>query len=158
MLIDSVKAIDDGKITSLPSIVWFGTIDRVYSVLPQALYFSRSAGFELRGATVGREINVAIANGSGIVDKPQLLSQVVQGAPEILQNISGDCSNGIRYFFDSKKIIDQATRLRVALGPDFIRVGVEEDPDLSLEIDDVLFGPFNFYLNERKPFISSHDL
>src|SRR6266849_4879361 len=49
MLIDSVKAIDDGKIASLPSIIWFDTEDRVYSVLPQALYFSRSIGFELCG-------------------------------------------------------------------------------------------------------------
>jgi hypothetical protein len=34
--------------------------------------------------------------------------------------------------------------LRIALGPDFIRVGLEESAYFPIEIIDVLFGPFDF--------------
>ena len=155
MLIDSVKAIENGKVTALPSVVWFDTIDRVYSVLPQALYFSRRIGFELRGIAVSGELNAGWHRDSRIINGKQLYGQMIEGAPEILNSIADDGGKGNREWLNSSHVIDQLSRVRIALGPDFIWVGVAEGADLSLEITDMLFGPVDFYLNKRKSLIGS---
>ena len=59
---------------------------------------------------------------------------------------------------DFRYIVDQLARLRIALGPDFIWIGIQEGAPCALEITDVLFGPFNFELDKCKSFIGSHGL
>lgn len=166
VLVDVVKLMELPE-RVIPSLVRFGRVDSVYGSLRHALYFSFARGFVLRG-TVGvndRETNIPnLFDGEGHamrIDKPAKLneveSQVIQGGPEIRQNVardSGDSNGNVRYA--SEIINDSAGKLRIGLGLDFIRVGVAEGTDCEIEISDVLFGPVNFNANARESFIGGH--
>jgi hypothetical protein len=88
-------------------------------------------------------------------NQKQLLGQMVEGAPKILDDIAGNSCEANWSNVDFRHIIDQLACLRIALGSDFIWVGFQESVDCTLEIADVLFSPFNFELEKRKSFIGS---
>lgn len=156
VLVDSIKAINDGEIRALPAIVWLDTVDRVYSILPQALYFSCNTGFVLRGAAVGREVQIGVPNVSIRADEVQLLDQMVEGTPDALNDLARDGGHFDGNRRDLRDVIAQVSRIRVCLGDDFIGVGLEEGSENIAQLNEVLFGPFNFYPNEREPLIRSH--
>ncbi len=45
---------------------------------------------------------------------------------------------------DTHEIVDEASRIRIALGSNFVWLGIEESLDRRLEIIDMFVGPFNF--------------
>jgi hypothetical protein len=77
----------------------------------------------------------------------QLPSQMIQRTSDILQAVSSDKSDLRGNVFDAAYVIDQLSRLRILLGRDYIRLGIEKGVDFDLQIIDVLFGPFDFKPN-----------
>jgi hypothetical protein len=59
---------------------------------------------------------------------------------------SGPCdSDDVRRgVLDMGHVIDRFSRVRIALGPDFVWAGVKEGVDCDIRVRDVLFGPFDF--------------
>jgi hypothetical protein len=157
MLISTVQAIEDGQLRTLSSVVWFDTVDRVYSVLPQALYFSRSAGFVQRGAAVGGKIEVSGRSIGSTVNQEQLVDQVVEGAPQVLDHISDDGAEVERDWSGFRQIKAWLANMRIALGRDFVGMRCGKDPDLGIDLSDVLAGPFDFNPNQSQSFVSCHD-
>jgi hypothetical protein len=156
VLVDSVKAIQYGQVRVFPSVVWFDTAERIYSVLPEALYYSASkSGFVLLSTGIGDELKVGIGGPSGVCDIPELVHQVVKSAPEILDNVSEDRREMRRRLVDSTDIMNQLFRVRIVLGADFIGVGVEETPNFAIEFTDVLCGPLDLDVNTTEPILGS---
>src|ERR1700759_2978806 len=116
MLVDIVKAVEGPEIGPIPTNVWFERFDRINSVLPHALYFSSKSGFEIFGRTRNQKSGLVTApfrpTGS---DQIQLLSKVVECAPEVIEGISSDGWNTDRDGFDVLDIIDELSRIRIAL-------------------------------------------
>jgi len=156
VLVDIVKLMEYPKIVSPPSFVWFERAQRVYSVLPHALYFSWKSGFVFIGAPLDQKIGMKSRSGVVRTDEKQLLSQMVEGTPKVLDNVASDSCETDRRGVHFGHIIDQLACLRIALSADCIRLGVEENTDCAIEVIDVLFGPFNFDLDKSKSFIGSH--
>ena len=69
---------------------------------------------------------------------------MVERTHEILNGIAGDQCNAVWNRISASDVIDRLSRLRITLGPDLIRLSVQEGTMLSLQISDVLFGPFDF--------------
>jgi hypothetical protein len=154
VLVDTVQLIEDPEVTSCPSVVWFEAIDCVYGVLPQALYFSRRQGFVLRGARIDGEMEIAACGPRR--NREQLLDQMIEGGPEILDDIARNRREVQGNRLSPADVIDWLASLRIALGRDFIWIGAAKRSDLTMQVSDVLFGPFDFYLNQREPFIGGH--
>jgi hypothetical protein len=70
------------------------------------------------------------------------MTDVVQGAPEIVDGIPGNGAEVVGNGLSVSQIPDSLARLRVVLGFDWVSVGDEVNPSL-LKIKDVMFGPFN---------------
>ena len=74
----------------------------------------------------------------------ELVGKVVESAHQVLDSIASNERDGCWNRHDTGQIIDQPSRLRVALGPDFVRVDLEKVANLGISVCDVLFGPFDF--------------
>ncbi len=157
MLVNDIEAVKYPQSVPLPSLIWLDTAKHIYGVWPKVLYFSLKFGFKVRGALSDDEVIPFLRTGWSVrPDEKQLLSNVIKDASQVVDCISSNGRNAIWHGVSSDYIIDQLAHLRIALGPDFIRLGIKEGFDLGFKIRDVLFGPFNFYLDERNPFIGSH--
>jgi len=156
MLIDTIKLVETPE-RVVPSTVWFGSVDSIYCVLPYSLYYSIAKGWVTRGVP-GNGVTDTSRIGWGTTDSEndELVSQVVQGTPEILEGIARDCGDDDRNRLEIGDVINQLSRLRIALGGDLIWPGIMEDSDCRLNITDVLLGPFDFRPNQRKTFIGDH--
>jgi hypothetical protein len=156
VFIDIVKSVEDPE-RVIPSLVWFDRVDRVYGTLPHALYFSGSFSFVYRGIVNNRKVDVLERPLPVCSHKDQMISQMVQGAPEILENVTNNGGYSDRNIADAGQIINELSRLRIALGPDYIWLGIKEGSDPAFQVTDVLFGPFNFYPDKRESFVSGHN-
>jgi hypothetical protein len=156
MLIDIVKAIEGPQLMPLPSLVWLGSAESIYSILPQGLYYSGKIGFVSRGRIVNGEIEIGIRVSVGD-HKKQLVGQVIERTSEILDCVSGDGGDIGGYGVSSANggTLDLAG-MHITIGDEFVWVGAPESFKRRLKIEEVLFGPFNFDLNPRKFFIGSH--
>ena len=157
MLVDVVKFVENPEIVSLPSFVWFDTVERVYGVLPQSLYFSLRTGFVMVGIGVPVDVErgvLALAGETAAgADRQEVLVQVIERGSEVVSYVSSDDGDAQGDGIGAVDIVDQLARLRIALGSDFIWLGVEEGAGCAIQVSDVFFGPFNFRPDEREPFI-----
>ena len=143
----------------IPTTVWFDHVDRFYRIVPHALYFSGTLGFVFRGILRDGEVDMTKGPGSPSSNEDEMISQVVKGASQILKNIPSDRAERSRRLLGAVYIIiDRLSCLRIALDSDSIRIGREERSDCDLQITDVLFGPFNFYADNREAFVGGHDV
>lgn len=159
VLTDVVKFVQAPEIavskdTARRTFVWFDRADYVYNILPKALYFSNTSGFVFRGRGADREpemIERSLARKSS-AENP--VNSVIQGTPQILDNISRDSGNDNRDVSEIGNVIDQLARIRIALGPDRIGLGFAktEVGECLLQVSEMLFGPFNFYPDTFNPF------
>jgi hypothetical protein len=69
---------------------------------------------------------------------------MIKSAPEVMDSIASDQGQFDRGFPDAAQIVDQLSRLRIALGSNFIGVGVEKSSELNIQVTDMLFGPCDF--------------
>ena len=141
VLVDVVQAMNLPK-EVIPTRIRLGRVDEVYRRLAYSLYFSRRVGLVILGTLIDREggLNSDLVP----ISHDQLASQVVQSGSQVLDRISGDKGQLQRSVNGLDDVVDQVTRFRIALGPDFVWFGIQKGPDCPVEIDDVLFGPFGF--------------
>lgn len=131
----------------IPTFVWFDQIDIVYGILPHAFYISSSLGRVGRGVFVDWKAGLSPDGGTRATEEEELIRQMIQCRPSIVKHISSKKTDAIRDIPDACDIIDQLSRLRIALGSDGIwaciadRTGQEKSRDLSFQITEVLFGP-----------------
>ena len=72
----------------------------------------------------------------------QLMSQMVERTPEILEDIADDCREESRERLQNAEIIAAFSGLRIILGLNEVWVGFEKHFAESFKVNDVLFGPF----------------
>lgn len=142
MLVEVVKFFESPEFV-VPSFVWFDLVENVYNILPQVLYFSSKAGkLIVRGAVSNGEVHIPpIRKGRVSLDK--VPNTVVEGASEIAENVPSDQRNFLWNGLDATKIVDELSRLRIVLTFDSVWMGFVESVTHSLEVTDVLAGPFN---------------
>lgn len=121
MLVDVVHCMEAPEgvtLISVPSLVWFDAIDEVDRVLLKSLYFSRRLGFVFRGTIEDGKTNVRADTSSLTAggETEQLKGKMVQSAPEILNYIADDQRDREWNRAAADYIIDQLSRLRIALG------------------------------------------
>jgi hypothetical protein len=158
VLIDVVKAMESPE-KFIPTFVWFESVDRFYRVLPHTLYFSRRFGVVPCGVFGNGEVDVPSGLDTSAANDYKLVSQVVQGTPEILDNITHNQTNVARDLLDGRgNIIDQLSRLRIALCGNYIWLGrcSEKRADFNMQVTDVLLGPLNFRTDKSESFVSCH--
>ena len=132
----------------ISSFLWFDRVDSMYSVLPHTLYFSSELGRHVfRGTVADRK--GSLYRGSSATSKDKLISQMVEGTPQVLQSITSDSRQFQWNISDASDVIDKLFRLRIGLGSDFIWRGWpgQKGSDRGIQIKEVLFGPFDFYEN-----------
>ena len=56
MFINVVETMKHPQFIALPSLIWLDTAKHLYSVWPQALYYSLQSGFEFRGTIPDNEL------------------------------------------------------------------------------------------------------
>src|ERR1039457_1073313 len=124
----------------VPSPVWPERADGVYSCLPHAPYFSLASGFVSRGSVENQERGRWPWSASSGRDK--LPCQVVKSAPGVVKRIprdQGHISRDVSHRFDVRDVI---AGLLVLPGDDDIWIGFKKEADCSVNVSDVLFGPF----------------
>lgn len=151
VLINVVKLIDCPE-KIIPSLVWVESVDSFFHRWRHAVYFAVSGLFIFVGTVVNRKIDVtewpsfiSWDSDSFSSDKYQHVGQMVQGAPEVLNGVSGDGAHWGGNILAIDECIDWLTGLRIALGPDFIWCSAKKRPHDDFEIVDVLLGPLGFY-------------
>jgi hypothetical protein len=81
---------------------------------------------------------------------------MVESASKVLKNVSCDGRKSDWGGVYSSHVIDQLACLRIAFGGNCIWIGIEKRSSFEVEISDMLFGPFDFSVDKRKPLIGGH--
>jgi hypothetical protein len=145
VLLNAVKCLNTPE-QVIASLVWFERVDRFERIVRRSLHLSALKGFVVLGSAVsnwkvdGPRLWRIVPR----VGADQLIGEMVEAAHQILDDVPGNQGETIGGGLDRADVINQLARLRITLGPNFIRVGIQESPDLSLQVRDVLFGPFDF--------------
>lgn len=152
VFINVVKSVEHPE-CFIPTNVWCSrigsvgseSVNDIYEFLPHSLYFSRLLGFVFRGAIGDGKVDVLpVATSGADTHTKQVVSSMVECSPEVLENISSDGGDCRRNGIGLDEVIDKLSRLRIALGGDFIWFGIEEAFQGVIQLRDVFFGPFDF--------------
>ena len=147
MLVNDIEMVKYPQFVSLPSLIWLDTAKHIYGVWPKVLYCSLKGGFKFCGTVADDEAIMFSRTARSVrPNEKQVLCDVVENASQVVNCISGNGRNAIWDGVNSDYIIDQLACLRIALGPDFIWLGIKEGFDLGFKINDVLFWPVQFLL------------
>lgn len=140
MSVDDAQTVQTPERFSLPSLVWFYCSDRIYRILPQSLYFSKSIGFVFRGAVCDWEIDFAIP---GVGSTPESTRHTIKSRPETLDYVARD---GWNHWSDWLRVRDLICGpfLRINVTNDFVWPSLPEFGDCPIHIRDVLVGPLDF--------------
>lgn len=113
----------------------------------------------MRGTRGDKEVClVPVALTTAGSDQIQLLSKVVERVPKAMKDITSNSGDTDWHRIDFGYIVDQLSRVRIALGSDFLGIGVEERADCRLQIIDMFVGPFNFQSNKSEFFVRCHGM
>ncbi len=82
--------------------------------------------------------------GRGVPNANQMVGQMVEGTPEIMNRISDNERERVGNISSTTEIVDAFSRLQIVLMEKGIGVFGQKGIPLGLHITDVLFGPFNF--------------
>jgi hypothetical protein len=147
VLAEIVQLVKNPEFVPFPTFVRFDSEQGIYDRLRHSLYFSLAFGFVFRGvrSVLGNgEVNMASVAAGSSFDK-QSISQMIQDRDHISDGIGGNLRNEVgRHVYDMRYIIDQFSRVRIILGSDLIWAGIQKGVDCGIQIQDVLFGPFDF--------------
>ena len=127
---------------TLPSHIWFGTIDCFNCLWPSTLYFSNLSGFVFLGGLKDWIIGEFDAGQSADIN--EMSCEVIQRTPKILDCVSDEGSPLRGDGLHKVDVICALSRLRVVLMREGIWAGFVESDDCFVEIEDVFVGPFNF--------------
>lgn len=153
VFVDIVKSVNDPE-RVIPTLVRLDFVDGIYGRLRHSVYLSHLAGFVFFGSIKDWEVNMPerIAprrgdSGTARADEDKLVGQMVQSTSKIVDNVSEAKRDVVGDRCVLGDIIMQTTGFRIALGRDFVRVGLDESIASGLQLVDVLIGPFDFRPN-----------
>jgi hypothetical protein len=153
VFVDTVKFVQAGEVCTTPSVVWFETADRFYSVLPQALYLCSKGGLKLCGANVRGELNPVWHWDAGIIEYKKLNDEMIHSASEVMDTVASN-SRQIRWSgINPRDVIVQLSSLRITLDGELIGLSVIEGPNLGIEFTEMRFGPFDFCPDASKSLV-----
>ena len=94
VLVDIVKLVDFPE-RFIPAAVRFDRIDCEFGVFPHSLYLPSLSGFVSGDVLRDRELDLPRIRGPLVVgpDKNKLICEMIEGAPEILNHVSGGGKN-----------------------------------------------------------------
>lgn len=142
VLVNVVKAMQAPK-DIIPSLVWFDRADRVYRGLVHAIYLSSVSGLVFRGIVKDGERGLC-GKFPFVVSPNKRVSEVIKGAPEVLQDLPGQQIDERRDILNRNCVIDRLSGLRIALYSEAIGVLRPEVFDSFAEITEVIVGPLDF--------------
>ena len=172
MLIDVVKLVDSPE-QIVPILVWLECIDSFYGFGAHTLYFSSLLPFVSNGILSNREFDEPRRRKAGTYPN-QLICQVIEGATEVLDDITGGTNSreaqGSKrpksedrgdelsrreitclYAKDSWIILsEQLSRCQIRIGGDSVNLLVPKSDDLRLQVQEMLLGPVNFYADQSQ--------
>lgn len=147
VFVEAVEAMENPELVPLPSLVRFDTEERIYGVLPESLLLSLNEGHVLRGIETKGKVELSIKC-ARILDEQKLSSQVIKGGAEVLDCIPSKGGDAWMDSINSSQVEADLSSIRILLGFDTIGFGCAKDAQLAIEISDVLFGPFNFDVDQ----------
>ena len=153
VLVGNVQIVDSPEHV-IATFVRVGNVNGIYGTLRHALYSSMTLGLVIRGKLPDGKPGLLV--GRPAVDEDELVSEMVEGASEVVDSVSGDEADINGRGLEVENLIERLSRLRIVLGFDSIRFAVEEPLPRDFYITDVLFGPFNFYADEGKSLVSGY--
>lgn len=142
VLVDNVKFVQVPE-RVIPTFVWFDRPDRLYSVLPRALYFSLNGRFEFRGSIDNGKGDLRKRSRLSGSDAYELICQMIESAADVTDGVACDDRYAQGNRITNAKVADALSGLRIVLDSSSVWVGCEKTCDLTLEIKDVLIGPLN---------------
>lgn len=140
MFVDSIQLMEFPE-GFIPSFVRLEVRDDLLSRWGHATYLSRKVGL----ADLGRIKDGKRCEGRGFF--AVRTDEIVERSPQILQNVASKEHSVSRNVGNLRHVIDRLSGLRIALGSEFIGIGVLEPDEFLFEILDVLVGPFDFGLS-----------
>jgi hypothetical protein len=143
VFVDVIQLVEMPK-RVVPTSVWFESIDTFNRIWPRTLYFSSELGRHVfRGAVCDGEPDVAARSLRGDALSNQLVNQVIESGPKVLEYIASNDGDGRRDLLNSRNVIDMLSRLRIYLLSNSIGLESVKAVEREIEIADVLFGPFD---------------
>lgn len=113
-------------------------------------YFSFAKGrVVLLQSLCDRELSVLVSGGPANID--QLPEQMVESASEVVDGISQDAGRFNRERIGMNDVIGHVVNMRLMLGSKSVEISTEKVRDKSLQVSDVLVGPFNFLPDSVRP-------
>ena len=146
VLVGNVQIVENPESCALPTLIRFGRVNCIYGTLRHALYFFSKSGFVFHG--VIKDGESGLLGRDRAVDENKLIGEVVKGASEIVNNVPGDKSDFDGRGLDVEYVVNVISGLRIALASDSVGFGIDEPIPRNFQITEVLFGLFNFYLDE----------
>lgn len=163
---DIVQIVERPEQSPFPTRIWFDRVDSVYRILPHALYWSSLVGLESLQLASLRPVTIAVSPDGEVevvgvrlrdtVNEEKLIGQVVKSAPQFVNDGPGPKSDRYRGVANTRDVINQLSCLRIALGPDFIRLRLKEVAKFNLKIQEMLVGPFGLVQDYGQSFIGCH--
>jgi hypothetical protein len=154
VFVDIVKFVENPEVL-VPTIVWLECLYDAYSARGNSLYFSKRLGFvfgaslaDHKGDLPQSPLRQLVKSGTFLGNLPD---QMVESAAQVMDGIAKSQQEPIRNRGDDFGPKDLVSRLRVIMDSDFVWAAIEKVPNLTIEIADVMFGPFDFKPNLGEP-------
>jgi hypothetical protein len=151
VLVGNIEFVENPEQVPFATLVRFDLINLFYSRRRRALYFSHPSGMVFRGSIEDRE--TGLLSRSVPIGNNKLVSEMIQGAPEVVNNIASNDANLNRRSLNPRHIDRCIASLRIALGSKSIGFSIEESLPGNFQFREMLFGPFGFYQDEGQSFV-----
>jgi hypothetical protein len=136
----------------IPALVRFERINRFYRFWPHALYFSSLAGFVSIKTLRERKHGVFRGSASGNLD--EVNCEMVERSSQVMDEVTG-YGNGIkRELGEFGKLPVGLASIRILLGDNYCHALVPESSEFGLQVEEVLFGPLDFYADQNDSVLS----
>ena len=156
----------------VPALVRLERIDSLYSFGAHTFYLSSLVPFVSSGILSNREFDAPRRRKAGTYPN-QLICQVIEGATEVLDDITGGTNSReaqdpkrpksedrgdeltrreitCLYAKDSWIILSEFPRCQIRIGGNSINLLVPKSDDFGLQIQEMLLGPVNFYAGQNQ--------
>jgi len=156
VLVSDVQIVENPESCALTILIRFGSVNCIFGALGYAIYSSSALSFVFCGVIPDRERGLL---GMGLtVTVNKLVSEVVEGASEVVDNVSNDQPDFSERGLDVEYSVNVISRLRDGLTFDSIGAAVDEPSPDDFQIKEVLLCSFDFDPDERESFVGCHIL
>jgi hypothetical protein len=150
VLVGNIKAVEHPE-RIIPTLVRFGSVNRIYGTLRHTLYVSVVSGLVFRGLVEDGE--AGLIPRSLAVGEHELPSEVVERASEVVDYVSGNQSEFSGRGSEICNVKEFISCLGIELGRITGRFFGKEPLACNFQITDMLFGPVNLFSDERESFV-----